>query len=278
MKNFLLAALLFTGFTSFGQYYYKDIIGTKEISDLIATYRTNKVRSVIVNSYDGSNVRVQDFSIQQQFSPTTLSLTTVSKSATSDPSVLTSFVDATGKLVRTVDSSSIVVSKSTYQYDDDGKLISLTVSSIDTSKKFLESEQHIWQYKGNRIDKMLRVKNKVDTAVVEFKFDDNGNIVEEVPLRKGIKSEPVYYYYDESNRLTDIVRFNNKAKRLLPEYMFEYSPANQVIQRITVPASGSDYIIWRSQYDQRGLKTKEAIYNKYKELTGKIEYQYSFGS
>ena len=59
--------------------------------------------------------------------------------------------------------------------------------------------------------------------------------------------------------------------------MFEYSPANQVIQRITVPANSSEYTIWRYQYDSKGLKTKEAIYNKQKQLTGKVEYQYSFG-
>jgi YD repeat-containing protein len=60
--------------------------------------------------------------------------------------------------------------------------------------------------------------------------------------------------------------------------MFEYSPSNQVIQRITVPSNGSQYLIWRYQYDERGLKIKEAVYNKQKQLTGKIEYQYSFGS
>jgi YD repeat-containing protein len=60
--------------------------------------------------------------------------------------------------------------------------------------------------------------------------------------------------------------------------MFEYSASNQVIQKITVPSNGSQYLIWRYQYDERGLKIKEAIYNKQKQLTGKIEYLYSFGS
>jgi hypothetical protein len=68
------------------------------------------------------------------------------------------------------------------------------------------------------------------------------------------------------------------VNKLLPEYMFEYSPANQVIQKITVPANSNNYLIWRFQYNNQGLKTKEAIYNKQKQLTGKIEYQYSFSS
>ena len=125
---------------------------------------------------------------------------------------------------------------------------------------------------------MLRIKNSRDTMFVSFKLDENGNVVEEQATRLGKQSDPVYYYYDASNRLTDIVRFNNKAKRLLPEYMFEYAPGNQVIQKITVPANGSDYLIWRYLYDARGLKVKEAMYDKYKTLTGKIEYKYEQGS
>jgi YD repeat-containing protein len=124
---------------------------------------------------------------------------------------------------------------------------------------------------------MLRIKDKKDTSVVSFKLDEKGNVSEEQSIRRGVSSDPVYYYYDSNNRLTDIVRFNNKAKRLLPEYMFEYSPKNQVIQKITVPGNGSNYLIWRYQYDDRGLRVREAIFDKYKQLTGKIEYQYQMG-
>ena len=124
---------------------------------------------------------------------------------------------------------------------------------------------------------MLRIKNNSDTAFVHFKLDDSGNVIEETELRKGIATEPVYYYYDSKNQLTDIVRYNRKAKKLLPEYMFEYSPVGQVIQKITVPSNNDNYLIWRYQFNSQGLKTKEVIYNKQKELAGKIEYQYSFG-
>ncbi len=124
---------------------------------------------------------------------------------------------------------------------------------------------------------MLRIKNKSDTTLIQFKLDEQGNVVEEQSIRKNVKSDPVYYYYDAQNRLTDIVRFNQKARRLLPEYMFEYSSANQVIQKITVPSNNSDYLIWRYQYDASGLKIKEAIYNKQKQLSGKIEYVYQRG-
>jgi hypothetical protein len=78
--------------------------------------------------------------------------------------------------------------------------------------------------------------------------------------------------------LTDVVRYNDRAKQLLPEYMFEYSASDQVIQKITVPSNNSDYLIWRYQYNPQGLKIKEVVYSKHDKRNplGKIEYQYSF--
>jgi hypothetical protein len=55
-----------------------------------------------------------------------------------------------------------------------------------------------------------------------------------------------------------------------------------VIQRITVLSNirydtkAPDYLIWRYGYNEQGLKTKEVLYSKTKELKGKIEYSYSF--
>jgi hypothetical protein len=278
MKSFLAAVVLLISFTASAQYYYKDIIGTKETSEMMRTYRSNKVSRVLLISYDENNTRSNDFYVEQQFDAAAQTLKTISRSDMDHQSVLTSFLDANGNVVKTIDSSDIVVSLTSYTYNPAGQLVSVISSSIDSSKKTNESEQHLWQYNNNRIASMLRIKNKIDTTYVSFKLDDAGNVIEEQESRKGVKSESVYYYYDANNRLTDIVRYNKKAKRLLPEYMFEYSPSNQVIQRITVPSNSDDYLIWRFQYNTQGLKTKEVIYNKQKQLTGKVEYQYSFSS
>jgi hypothetical protein len=37
------------------------------------------------------------------------------------------------------------------------------------------------------------------------------------------------------------------------------------------------YNIWRYIYDSKGLKTKEALFDKEQQLSGKIEYSYTFG-
>jgi hypothetical protein len=260
------------------QYYYKDIIGTRETADLIKAYRTNKVNRVLLNSYDAENTKNDDFYVEQVFSLAEQSLKTISRSGVTNESVLISYADANGNVIKTIDSSETITTTTIYNYTPEGILQSVISTSSDTTHITNQTEEHRWEYDNGKIVRMLRIKDKKDTAYISFKTDDRGNIIEEQSVRKGIVSEPVYYYYDSNNRLTDIVRFSNKAKRLLPEYLFEYSPANQVIQKITVPANSSEYLIWRYQYDNRGLKIREAVFDKHKQLTGKIEYLYQFGS
>lgn len=278
MKSSLLVLLVFFITGANAQYYYKDIIGTKETADLIKNYRSNKVSRVVLNSYDAENTKNDDFFVEQVFSSADQMLRTITRSGVTNESVLISYADANGNVIKTIDSSETIVSTSTYNYNSEGMLESVTSSATDSGHSIYQVEEHFWKYNNGRIAGMLRIKDKKDTSYINFKTDEKGNIIEEQSMRKGVASEPVYYYYDNNNRLTDIVRFSNKAKRLLPEYMFEYSPANQVIQKITVPANSSEYLIWRYQYDNKGLKIKEAVYDKHKQLTGKIEYLYQFGS
>lgn len=277
MKTLWLALLLLFTYTAQAQYYYKDIVGTSETAQMIAAYKTNKVTKVVVNSYDANNTRTEDFLVEQVFAPQNNMLRTTTRSAGQGASALFSMADAAGRVVKTIDSTENMVSTTVYTYDADGQLQHMISNSKDTANKLNETEEHIWQYQNGKVYQMLRIINKTDTTFVHFKLDEKGNVIEEQSIRRGKKAEPVYYYYDATNRLTDIVRYNTKAKRLLPEYMFEYSPANQVIQKITVPSNSSDYLIWRYQYDANGLKIREAIYDKYKALNGKIEYQYVRG-
>lgn len=278
MKALFLSAALFLGTTAFSQYYYKDIVGTRETAGIMKAYQSNKVSRVLLNSFDEDGTKTENFYVEQVFSPATSTLRTITRTGPNEESVLTSFIDDKGQVVKTVDSSRLMVSTALYNYDNEGRLLSYSSTSTDSSRRMNLEEVHQWIYKDGRIDRMLRIKNKVDTTVVTFVYDENGNIIEENSVRLGIKSEPVYYYYDAQKRLTDVVRYNNKVRKLLPEYMFEYSSTNQVIQKMTFPANNSEYLIWRYQYDDRGLKVKEAVFNKQKQLNGKIEYIYSFGS
>ena len=274
MKTALLLLFFFAATASYAQYYYKDIVGVKESSGLLKTYQNARVSSVMVNSFDADNTRNEDLAVTQTFSKAHARLQTITRNGNSSASVLTTYADSAGRVIKTIDSSANLASTTDYSYDADGRLQSIVSSSTDTSKRLNETEAHLWQWAGGQAVRLLRIVNNIDTTIVEFRTD-GGNVVEEWSTRRGVKSEPVYYYYNAQNRLTDIVRYNKKAGRLLPEYMFEYSADGRVIQKITVPANSSAYLIWRYQYNGAGLKTKEAIYDRYKTLNGTIEYVYT---
>lgn len=276
MKTGLVLAVLFFSFTASSQYYYNDVVGVRESAALIAAYQGNKVRTVALKSYTVNNAPIDNLSITQEFIASRLALRTSTQSEYAGASYLTTYVDASGRVVRTTDSTGDVVKTTLYQYNAAGKLTAVLLQTSD-SLAATQTDDHLWQYDAQgRIAKMLRIKNKKDSAVVSFKLDEKGAVVEEQEKRGYLTEEPWYYYYDASSRLTDIVRYNKKAHRLLPETMFEYSGNGQTLQRITVPQNSDDYLIWRYAYDAKGLKTKEVIYNKQKEQTGKVEYVYTF--
>jgi hypothetical protein len=278
MKSLLLAVILLIGLTSSGQYYYKDIVGTKESSELLKSYMKNKVSRVVLNSYDADNTKSDNLFVQQEFFPNTRMLKTITGTGeeNANTSIVLTYADEKGNITKTIDSSGVVVNITNYDYDASGNLNLVTISSSDSTSS--ESEQHIWQWENGKPLKMFRIKNKMDTTYISFKLDENGSVTEETETHKRVPSKPYFYYYNENNQLTDIVRYNDRAKQLLPEYMFEYSSSNQVIQKITVPTNNSDYLIWRYQYNPQGLKIKEVVYSKYdkKNPVGKVEYQYSF--
>lgn len=279
MKNISIAALsLASSLSLHAQYYYKDIIGTREINQMIHVYLENKVASVEATGYDGDGSRNGDFSETHNVFTDKNLLKISSRNKTSITSQYYRF-DAGGSVTSISDTSSGIASRTIYAYDNKNNpvLIQNTVSDADDS--IYQTETHQWSYNSNGMPvRMLRIVNNSDTTDVRFTLDNNGNVIEELPFIKKLSREKTYYYYDDKNRMTDIVRFNVKARRLLPDYMFEYSDKSQVIQKTTTVSSiGLGYIIWRYVFNERGLKTKEATFNRDKVMTGKIEYTYHFG-
>lgn len=278
MKTLFAAVVLLFTLQAPAQYYYKDIVGTKESTDRIDAYRRNNVQSVELKSYTINNTPIDNLSVQQVFSPAAKTLLTITKTDYLPPSYLTTFFDEQGRILKTTDSTAGLVNTTVYGYTPQGQIAAIATRFGDKLAA-LQTDEHLWQYdEQGRTRQMLRIKNNRDTSVVRFQLDDNGNVIEEQETRRFIKEEPFYYYYDAKNRLTDIVRYNKKAARLLPEQMFEYSVKNNLIQRTTIPQNSSDYLVWRYRFNEGGLKTREDIYNKEKELTGKVEYIYTYSN
>ena len=117
-------------------------------------------------------------------------------------------------------------------------------------------------------------KNNIEVSTINFTVDDKGNIIDEEEITKGVKGKKYLYYYDDKNRLTDVVHYNARAKRLLPDYMYEYTTAGQIKQMTTTEDNISNYFIWIYTYNDQRLRVSEKCYSKERRILGSIQYEY----
>jgi hypothetical protein len=279
MKNILIAVfILIASIRLHAQYYYNDIIGTRNLNQTIQLYQDNKVISAAASGYDNNGVKNDVFSETYHFYPDQKFLKIYTRNKR-DTSTEYDYFNSKNFVTTISDTTASFISTTTYTYDDKNNPIKIENMVSDPNDSVYAKEVHQWFYNADgKPVRMLRVVNKNDTTDIHFTLDDKGNVIEELPSIHKINREKTYYYYDDKNRLTDIVRYNIKAQRFLPDYMFEYSDKDEVIQKITTLSSeGIGYIIWRYVYNDMGLKTTEANFNRNKELMGKIKYIYQLG-
>lgn len=278
---FLVVSTIFSSAVS-GQYYYNDITGTQETNRQMQTYLANKVRTVTAGGTDQQGMKATNFSEFHEVKENGKALKATSI-INLNRSVIYSRFDGQNRVISMSDSSSEVQSNTIYEYDAAGKITRVQNIVSDSANDFNQTETHIWIYnEKGKPEKMWRIitgsgNNTADSLEIRFVTDEQGNTAEERTFRRGRETAYLYYYYDEKNRLSDIVRYNSKLKKLLPDLMFEYDEQDRVVQKITTTSSlNLGYLIWRYIYNDKGLKTKEALFNKDKELTGKIEYSYTY--
>ena len=282
MKNISLFLSLLFSLHLHAQYYYNDILGTLETNRQMKTYQTNKIKTVSATGYDKQGVKASDFSEFQEVKENRMDLK-ISSFNSLTKTVIYSRFDSQGRIISSTDSSTSIQSITNYDYDTGGKIIRVQNITKDASNDFSQTETHQWIYNSaGKPEKMWRIistgtAGAADSLEIRFITDDNNNTAEERTFRKRIETGYLYYYYDDKNRVTDIVRYNSKLKKLLPDFMFEYDDSDRVVQKITTTSNRNlGYLIWRYIFDAKGLKIKEALFNDDKELTGKIEYSYTF--
>ncbi|HNM34597.1 MAG TPA: hypothetical protein PKI98_06895 [Chitinophagaceae bacterium] len=258
----------------FAQYYYNDIVATNNTNQLQQLYVKQNIKTIKTVSKESDGSIINDFFIMQSIHKNGNEITTQSQQSSGSKSVLKSFFE-NGKIVKTINEEDGVSTTSIYSYIDN-KLQSIVSGTTDTFITSNSKEEHIWFYKSNSTpEKMFKIKNGKDTTVVNFISDENNLIIEEQWVRNGKMIENYYYYYNDKNWLTDIVRYNNKAKKMLPDFLYEYDTEGRVSKMIQVIAGGTNYNIWVYTYNSLGLKEKEVCYDKKKQLLGTVEYLYN---
>ena len=278
-KGFVFTLISFLGFAVNAQYYYQDIIGTNDLNHMVRTYLDNKVTKVEAAGTNPQGMKDADFSETHTVDAGQRVMKIATRNKTNIDNEYYRFNEK-GLVTGITDTAGSVVSMTSFDYGGTGQLEKVMNRINDANDSLSGNEVHEWIYGSNgKPEKMLRIVNGKDTSEIHFKADEKGNVIEELPVIRGVPGETIHYFYDDSSRLTDIVRYNTKAKRLLPDYMFEYTEGNQLAQKITtLSAGGAGYLIWRYAYDSKGLKTTEASFSRNKQLTGKIRYSYQFGN
>jgi len=284
MKIPLLALAFLTSFNLQAQYYYNDIVATHEANSQMQAYLNSQVKMITATGYDANNVKATDFAEAKEISEKGR-LLKVSTRNSGDYSVYYNRYDEKGRIISTTDSSSELIRNIiTYQYNDAGRITSITTVLKDSVSEFSKTDEHLWKYDAaGKPEKMWRIINGADSIEIRFVADENGNPGEEITYRWGLEYDRVYYYFDAMGRVTDIVRYNNKVKKLLPDVILTYDDKGRIIQKITSTPGENygkitwvGYIIWRYIYNDKGLKIKEALFDKDQRLTGKIEYSYTY--
>lgn len=273
-KSLSILVLVFFCKVSNAQFYFNDIYAKKQINNQIKLFKANNVKLIEVKKLDKENETTEDFSISKQIDDLLKTITTTS-TIYGKTSISKSEYNNL-QLVNTVDEKRNVFQTTTFTYNQNNLTVILTETFDSTiNESMYEEHKYIYNQKGIVLQ-MLKVKNEIDTMLVKFKADDNGNIIEEEWQKNGRKIETYYYYYNEKNQLTDVVRFNKKQGKLLPEMLFEYNENGQLYKLIEIPYGSSNYNVWAYFYLPNGLKDKELLYNKQLELQGKLIYSYTY--
>lgn len=284
MKTIPFITLLLLAATAHGQHYYNDIKGTQALSERMKDYVTNKVRTVTATGYDERREKSRDFNEWQYVTPETYAFRVITRNGQDITRQKYQF-DANYRLLTVTDTIPGIKILTTYTYDSDNRIISVKTVTADSMSKFNETGEHKYFYNaaGNP-EKMYRIINSKDTIEYRFAVDEKGNVTDEKTYRWGKVGEILYYYYDENNRVTDIVRYDPNVAKLFPDNTFEYDENNRVIQKTSMlSVVWLEYLIWRYQYNEQGLKTIETLFENKKDAEtgrynpkGSIIYTYTF--
>lgn len=258
-----------------GQYYYNDILATQQSQQQYQLLRTNKVKKMVATSFEEDHSVTEGFKLEQELTTDGKKLITRTANISGKTSEVTSFFEM-GKLKKTQSYSNGIENKMEYAYDEKGNINRFTLTTLDTSMNYQSIETREWHInEAGQYTSILKIKNKTDSSYASLVYDEIGNLVEEHWKKKNRDIETYYYYYNAAKQLTDIVRYNTRLKKLIPDYQYEYNEKGKPIQMTQLAANGK-YFVWKYGYNDKGLKISETCTDNKKTIVGTIEYKYEF--
>jgi hypothetical protein len=274
MRSLLTLALLVFFSHSYSQYYFNDIVSTQNSNDQYRLLRLGKIHKIKATSFEPDNTITPGFLLEQEISPDGKK-SVLSTATTEGKTSTTTHTYENNRIRRTQSFGGGIENKTEYTYNDKGLVQKIVLTTTDTAMKYSSVEVHEWVYNdAGKPMSMLRVKNKLDSTQIVLVKDEKDLVAEEHWKKKGRDIEAYYYYYDSTNRLTDIVRYNTRLKKLIPDFQYEYDANNRISQMTQIFLSSGNYVVWKYSYNEKGLKSSESAFGKEKTLVGRIEYSY----
>jgi hypothetical protein len=255
------------------QYYYKDLVSTYKQNKEFSILKNAGFRNVKISSFDEHDQPSDGFFCEKRMNKNFTQSQLMTNSNITGQSLLVTDYNSNGDVIKTKTTTPNTNNNIEFTYDSNRNIILIRTETIADGDSSGIVETHQYFYIHNLPVKMIRMKNNVVVATITFLSDEKGNIIEEDPSGNG-DDKKYFYYYDDKNRLTDVVHYNVIAKRLLPDYMFEYSEDREPKQMISVDETGRNYFIWRYAYDDKKLPEIQKCYSKEKTLLGTIQYDY----
>ncbi len=273
----LVIVLFFYCQSAQSQYYLLDHINQRESAANYARLVQQKIKMVRLTSIDRNGETDPEFSIEQLVDARARMLQTTSKAPESPSSILTVYFDEANRPVINIDS--VEGSKTTVQfyYSKISGLLDSAVSVATTSlQDYVYMEKRQYQYNAAGFpEQMFWIRNKLDTTIVLFDAE-NGKWPEmERWFKKDVRTESYYYYYDEDNRLTDLVKWYRNVDKLLPVNVFAYNEDGSLLMQTNFLPGSNDYTIYQYTYNANGLRNSESVFNKAKQQIGRVVYTYS---
>ena len=281
MIRILIIPFLLLVFIANGQYYFTDIVAN-QLSDVqYKQLLANKVKQVKGVSYDKTGEVLKGFNIDQSIKNEGKKIVSRTEMPNTEPFLLIN-EHKDGRLFSSISSNvksqTSVETITYYTYSSTGNISTINTHSRDTAVTQINSKElHIWEFNDKNVPlRMLKVKSDIDTTKVTFEYDEKGNVDLEKWYKANNLIETYYYYYNDANQLTDVVRFNSRLRKLLPDFIYEYDADNKITKMTQVIKGGTDYLIWRYGYNEKGLKESEKCYDKSGHLQGKVTYEYFY--
>lgn len=256
------------------QYFFKDIWNTRQLNKEMSLLKSEKINAISIKSFENDGMPSEGFFCEKRIDKNYTVAETVTKSDITTPSVLATYFNLKGHIIKTSDSTESALSITEYLYNDKDQVTAVNTFTKSGNDINAASESHIYTYTASgNLEKMIRKKNDAQLSIINFKVDENGNVIEEEELFTNRAAKKYFYYYDTNNNLTDVVHYNERAKRLLPDYMYEYHTTGQIKQMIILE-DGGGYYIWQYTYNDQNLREKEICFSKEKKLLGSVQYLY----